>query len=93
VKVDGGKGFAQPNISQGGYTYTMAKSVCQSLDFPFLCTSAHTVVTSTLESHRTASNALEKGFVDPCTEMVTPAIGNYIQNHLHNTLIHLSIYS
>jgi hypothetical protein len=29
LKVDGGKGFAQPNISQGGYTYTMAKPDCQ----------------------------------------------------------------
>jgi hypothetical protein len=43
LKVDGGKGFAQPNFSQGGYTYTMAKPVCQLLDFPFLCTSEHTV--------------------------------------------------
>jgi hypothetical protein len=36
LKVDSGKGFAQPNLSQGGYTYTMAKPVCQLLIFPFL---------------------------------------------------------
>jgi hypothetical protein len=33
-----------------------------------------------IHPQRTASNALEKGFVDPCTGMVTPAFGNYKKN-------------
>jgi hypothetical protein len=42
-KVVGGKSFALPNISQGGYThlgytYTMAKPAFQLLVFSCLCT-------------------------------------------------------